>query len=54
MSGGGTNSLRSDNAARFFRNRLHGSATPKAKEMKKVKKFWNFIGVKRNCLAQCK
>ena len=33
--------------------RLHGSATPKARN-KKNQKILNLIGVKRNCLAQCK
>jgi hypothetical protein len=32
-SGGGANSLRSNSAPPYFRNRLHGSATPKAKGM---------------------
>jgi len=41
-SGGGANSLRSDNALPCCRSRLHSSATPKAIEIKKGKKILEF------------
>jgi len=50
-SSGGANSLRSNNAPPNLRSRLHGSVTPKARN-KKNQEILNFIGLKRNCLAQ--